>query len=275
LSGRNLADESLTRAVRESFENASTERLRIVMKSLVEHLHAFVRDVDLSEEEWLAGVEFLTQVGRVTDDERQEFILLSDVLGASMLVVGLNHPVSESATESTVFGPFFVEGSPRFENGDDLSNGAPGEPCRVSGSVVSTNGAAIAGARVDVWQADEAGMYDVQYDDRVVRGRGHVHSDQDGRFSFRTVRPTAYPIPTDGPVGQLLQATNRGAMRPAHIHFRIVADGYRTLTTHIFAAGDEFLERDAVFGVKESLIVPFTRSDDGWSVSYDFVLEPV
>ncbi|HZR95046.1 MAG TPA: intradiol ring-cleavage dioxygenase [Gaiellaceae bacterium] len=275
MAGRNLADERLTAAVRESFANASSERLRTVLDALVRHLHGFAADVGLTEDEWLAGIQFLTEAGHVSDDTRQELVLLSDVLGLSMLVIGLNHGGSETATEQTVFGPFFVEGAPRFRNGDDLANGAPGEACLVSGRVRSIDGQPIAGARVDVWQADEDGMYDVQYDGTVVaRGRGHLYSDAAGEFWFRTIRPTAYPIPTDGPVGRLLEAAGRTAMRPAHIHFRVQADGYRTLTTHVFAAGDPYLDSDAVFGVKESLIAPFEQGSDGtWSLRYDFVLE--
>jgi hydroxyquinol 1,2-dioxygenase len=222
----------------------------------------------------LAGIEFLTETGHITDERRQEFILLSDVLGASMLVIGLNHRVSSAATESTVFGPFFVEGAPRYENGDDLANGAPGETCVVTARVRSTRGDPIAGARIDVWQADDAGMYDVQYDDLTdARGRGHLFSDSEGRFWFQTVRPTPYPIPTDGPVGRLLRAAGRSPMRPAHIHFRIAADGYETLTTHVFVAGDPYLDTDAVFGVKESLVAPFVTSEGGQcALEYTFVL---
>jgi hydroxyquinol 1,2-dioxygenase len=255
-------------------ENTESERLRLVLDSLVRHLHGFITEVGLSEDEWLSGIEFLTETGHITDARRQEFILLSDVLGASMLVIGLNHRVSNAATESTVFGPFFVEDAPRYENGDDLANGAPGETCLVSGHVLSTRGEPIAGARVDVWQADEAGMYDVQYDDLPeARGRGHLFSDSEGRFWFRTIRPSPYPIPTDGPVGLLLRAAGRSPMRPAHIHFRVAADGYETLTTHVFAAGDPFLDTDAVFGVKESLVVPFATSEDArCTLEYNFVL---
>jgi hydroxyquinol 1,2-dioxygenase len=272
---RDLADDRLTDAVRASFANAPSERLREVMDSLVRHLHGFVAEVVPSEAEWVAAIDFLTEAGHVTDDRRQEFILLSDVLGVSMLVIGLNHRVSATATESTVLGPFFVEGAPRYENGDDLANGAPGEPCRVSGRVLSTTGASIPGALIDVWQADEAGMYDVQYDGvDVARGRGRLVSDADGRFWFRTIRPTAYPIPTDGPVGRLLHSAERSAMRPAHIHFRIAAEGYRTLTTHVFASDDPFLDRDPVFGVKDSLVVSFDRTEEGIALAYDFVLEP-
>jgi hydroxyquinol 1,2-dioxygenase len=191
-----------------------------------------------------------------------------------MLVIGLNHRVEDTATESTVFGPFFVEGAPRFENGDDIAGGAPGEICVVSGRVLSPGGKPIAGARIDVWQADDAGMYDVQYDDLTdVRGRGHLFSDSAGQFWFQTIRPRPYPIPTDGPVGRLLRATGRSPMRPAHIHFRIAADGYETLTTHVFVADDPFLDTDAVFGVKESLIAPFVTSEDAQcTLKYNFVL---
>jgi hydroxyquinol 1,2-dioxygenase len=271
---RNLADDRLTKAVRASFENTESERLRVVLDSLVRHLHGFLSEVGLSEDEWLSGIEFLTETGHITDERRQEFILLSDVLGASMLVIGLNHRVSNGATESTVFGPFFVEDAPPYENGDDLANGAPGETCLVSGHVLSTSGESIAGARIDVWQADDTGMYDVQYDDLTdVRGRGHLFSDSEGRFWFQTIRPSPYAIPADGPVGRLLRAAGRSPMRPAHIHFRIAADGYETLTTHVFVAGDPFLDTDAVFGVKESLVAPFLTSEDGHStLGYNFVL---
>ncbi len=271
---RNLTDEALTRATRASFEHAQSDRLRVILDSLVRHLHGFITDVELTEEEWLAGIGFLTEVGRITDERRQEFILLSDVLGASMLVIGLNHRVEDSATESTVFGPFFVEGAPRFENGDDIAGGAPGETCVVNGRVVSPGGRPITGARIDIWQADDAGKYDVQYDDLVgARGRGHLFSNSEGRFWFRTVRPKPYSIPADGPVGELLRATERSPMRPAHIHFRIAADAYETLTTHVFVADDPFLDTDAVFGVKESLITPLVTSrDEQCALEFSFVL---
>jgi hydroxyquinol 1,2-dioxygenase len=271
---RDLSDEALTHAVRASFAGADSERLRTILDSLVRHLHGFIADVGLTEEEWASGIAFLTRVGHSTDAKRQEFILLSDVVGASMLVIGLNHRASGAATQSTVFGPFFVEGAPRYENGEDLANGASGRPCLVNGRVVSVDGEPIEGARIDVWQADDEGMYDVQHEDLgEPRARGHLFSDAEGRFWFRTIRPEAYSIPGDGPVGDLLRATRRSPMRPAHIHFRIEADGYETLTTHVFAAGDPHLDTDAVFGVKESLIAPFRDSADGeCTLVYDFVL---
>jgi hydroxyquinol 1,2-dioxygenase len=263
---------SLTGAVEASFADAP-ERLRVVLGSLVRHLHAFVSEAQVSEDEWRQAIEFLTEAGRLSDDRRQELILLSDVLGVSMLVVGLNHGFGESVTESTVVGPFFVDDSPRYENGSDLAHGAPGEPCEVLGTVTSVSGKPLAGARVDVWQSDDNGLYDIQYDDLAeARARGHLYAGSDGAFRFRTVLPTAYPIPTDGPVGRLLATARRSAMRPAHIHFRIQAEGHETLTTHLFVAGDPHLDADPVFGVKESLVVPFTRTDGVWRVRYDFVV---
>jgi hydroxyquinol 1,2-dioxygenase len=274
MTRRDLADAALTDAVVDAFTTEG--RFTTVMTSLVRHLHAFASEVELTEEEWFAGIDFLTRAGHITDDKRQEFILLSDVLGLSMLVVGINNRRPPEATESTVFGPFFVEGSPGYENGDDLANGAPGEPCDVFGRVVDVAGKPVPGALIEVWQADEDGFYDVQYSDlQQARGRGHLRSDADGRFWFQTVKPEAYPIPDDGQVGDLLRAGGRGPTRPAHIHFKIDAEGYQTLITHVFADGDEYLDSDAVFGVRENLIGEFQRADDGrWRMTYDFVLAP-
>jgi hydroxyquinol 1,2-dioxygenase len=284
---RNLADADLTRAVEASFDGTPDPRLREIMQALVRHLHAFASEVQLTEEEWFAAIDFLTRTGRITDDKRQEFILASDTLGLSMLVVGMNHRRPPGATESTVFGPFFIEGSPAFENGDDLANGAPGEPCFVEGRVRSVSGEPIAGAHLAIWQADEDGFYDVQYEGlSEARGRGQLRADGEGRFHFRTVRPESYPIPGDGPVGEMLEAANRSLMRPAHIHFMVSAPGYEPVTTHVFEAGDEYLDSDAVFGVKESLITEFARHEPGtapdgtemnvpyYTVRYDFVLTP-
>jgi hydroxyquinol 1,2-dioxygenase len=258
-----------------SFANAQPERLREVMQSLARHLHAFAVDVSLTEDEWLTGIEFLTAAGRMSDERRQELILLSDVLGLSMLTIGINHRPMDGATESTVLGPFFVEDAPAYEDGADIANGAPGEPCLVTGRVVETTGEPVGAACVDVWQADEDGNYDVQYEGPYeTRGRGRFRTLADGSFSVRTVRPASYPIPTDGPVGRLLRAARRSAMRPAHIHFRVTADGYQPLTTHVFAAGDPHLESDAVFGVKESLIAPFEPCEAGVCVAVELVLAP-
>ena len=261
---RNLADADLTKAVEASFDTTPDPRLREVMQSLVRHLHAFASEVELTEDEWFAAIDFLTRTGHMTDDKRQEFVLASDVLGLSMLVIGINHRHPTGATESTVFGPFFVEGSPAFENGGDLANGAPGMPCYVSGVVRSVSGEPIPGARLEIWQADEDGLYDVQYADlEEPRGRGHLHADDEGRYRFWTVQPEAYPIPTDGPVGELLAATRRSPMRPAHIHFMVTAPGYQTLITHVFDEDDEYLDTDAVFGVRSSLLTTFERHEGG------------
>jgi hydroxyquinol 1,2-dioxygenase len=284
---RNLADEQLTAAVLASFDGATSARFGQIMRSLVTHLHAFASEVQLTEEEWRAGIEFLTRAGHITDDKRQEFVLCSDVLGLSMLVIGINNRRSPRATESTVLGPFFVEDSPRFDNGDDIANGAPGEPCLMRGSVASVGGEPVAGARIDVWQADDDGFYDVQYRHLgVARGRGHLFSDDKGRWWFWSVRPQAYPIPQDGPVGDLLHAAGRSPMRPAHVHFMATADGYETLITHVFDATDAHLDSDAVFGVRSQLITAFERHEPGvaadgvemdtpyYTMTYDLVLEP-
>jgi hydroxyquinol 1,2-dioxygenase len=271
LSTRNLADEDLTRAVLASFAGARTERMRTIAESLVKHLHAFASEVRLTEEEWFAGIDFLTRTGHITTGTRQEFVLLSDVLGLSMLVVGLNHRHAPRATESTVFGPFFVESSPAFANGEDIARGFSGEPCHMSGRVLALDGAPVAGARVEVWQADDDGLYDVQHGDEPM-GRGHLFTDEQGRFSFWSVKPEAYPIPADGPVGELLEAGGRGPMRPAHIHFMVTAQGYQRLITHVFVEGDDHLDSDAVFGVRSALIAPFTRDGDHWTATYDLIM---
>ena len=284
---RDLADERLTEEVLARFKDCKSERLREIMQSLVKHLHAFVSEVKLTEEEWSRGIDFLTRTGHITNENRQEFILLSDVLGVSMLIVGINNRKPPETTESTVFGPFFVEDSPRFENGDDIANGAPGEPCFIQGRVLSVTGEPIPEARIEVWQADEEGFYDVQYDDlSEARGRGHLYSDDEGRYYFWSVRPEAYPIPDDGPVGELLDATNRSPMRAAHIHFMVKAPGYETLITHVFDEDDDHLDSDAVFGVKSSLITGFERHEPGtapdgkemdvpfYTMTYDIVLAP-
>ncbi|HEY5051550.1 MAG TPA: dioxygenase [Acidothermaceae bacterium] len=275
----------MTDEVVASFAGAQSERYRQVMQSLVRHLHDFVRDVRLTDEEWHEAVGFLTRTGHMCDDRRQEFVLLSDVLGLSMLTVAVNEIPGSSATQSTVFGPFFVETSPEIAQGGDLAAGAAGQPCWVEGTVRGVGGEPVAAARIDVWEADGDGLYDVQYDGARTANRGHLLTDAGGGFRFWSVRPVAYPIPSDGPVGRLLAAAGRGAMRPAHIHFMIRAAGYHKLTTHVFAAGDEYLRDDAVFGVKEQLVAEFIdhpateapprggpAGSDWSSVSYDFVL---
>jgi hydroxyquinol 1,2-dioxygenase len=254
----------LTEQVLASFDGAQSQRYRVVMRSLVRHLHAFIGEVGLTEAEWQQAIEFLTRAGHITDRRRQEFVLLSDVLGASMATIAVNHPGADTGvTESTVLGPFFVEGAPEARLGADISAGAPGQPCHVSGTVRGTDGAPVAGARLDVWESDEDGRYDVQYPDDRVANRAHLFTDADGGYRFWCVRPAPYPIPHDGPVGDLLAAAGRGPMRPAHIHFKAVAPGFRTLVTHIFLAGGEHLDSDAVFGVRPSLVKTFTEHPAG------------
>jgi hydroxyquinol 1,2-dioxygenase len=230
---------------------------------LVTHLHAFIRDVRLTEAEWNKAIEFLTTVGHITDDRRQEFILLSDVFGASMQTVNVNNEAYGDATEATVFGPFFVDDAPLIENGGDIAGAAPGEPCWVEGSVKDTDGNPLPNARIEVWEADEDGFYDVQYSDQRVSGRAHLYSDEDGNYRFWGLTPTPYPIPHDGPVGGMLSAVGRSPMRASHLHFMVTKPGLRTLVTHIFVRGDELLKYDTVFGVKESLVKDFMQQRAG------------
>ncbi|WP_110239644.1 intradiol ring-cleavage dioxygenase [Nocardioides gilvus] len=280
-------EDEIVARVLASFDSCSDQRLLELMRGVVTHLHSFLRDVRLTEEEWNAAIAFLTAVGHKSDDRRQEFILLSDTLGASMQTIAMNNEAVGDATEATVFGPFFVEGSPKIECGGDIARGAAGEPCWVEGTVRDTDGRPVAGARIEVWEADDDGFYDVQYDDDRTAARGHLFTDDEGRYSFWAITPTPYPIPVDGPVGQLLDATGRSPMRAAHLHFMVRATGYRTLVTHIFVRGDELLASDAVFGVKDSLVRDFEghpsgtsppggRTIDGsWSrTAFDIVLAP-
>ncbi|SEG81275.1 hydroxyquinol 1,2-dioxygenase [Actinacidiphila yanglinensis] len=256
-------EEEITAQVLRSFAGCTDPRLGEVMRSLVHHLHAFVRDVRLTEAEWSRAVDFLTEAGHITDDRRQEFILLSDVLGLSMQTVAVNNEAYGDATEATVFGPFFVDGSPEVEPGGDISFGAAGEPCWVEGTVTDTAGAPVPGARIEVWQADEDGFYDTQYGDERTAARAHLFTGPDGRYAFWGLTPTPYPIPHDGPVGELLARTGRSPMRASHLHFMVSAPGLRTLVTHIFVEGDELLDRDAVFGVKGSLVRVFRAQPAG------------
>jgi hydroxyquinol 1,2-dioxygenase len=273
---RNLTQDNITQAVIARFAETPDPRLKEIMTSLVQHLHAFAREVKLTEAEWFQGIQFLTRTGAITDDKRQEFILLSDTLGLSMLTVAMNNDKPQGATESTVFGPFYVEGAPAFELGDDVSGGASGIPCVVRGSVRGLNGEPVAGAELHVWQADADGKYDVQYEAREHQARGVLHADAGGHYHFRSILAEAYPIPDDGPVGDMLRATKRHPWRPAHLHFMIKAPGYETLITHVFRNGDAYLDSDAVFGVRQSLVADWVKQADGtYLVEYDFVLNPL
>jgi hydroxyquinol 1,2-dioxygenase len=259
---RDFDEFNITQSVVERFSSASEPRLRLIMQRLVVHLHALIRDVDLSFEEWLSAIEFLTRTGRICSDTRQEFILLSDTLGASMLVDAINHRQRGKATETTVLGPFFVKGAARLVNGSDISAGAIGVPLRVSGQVVTEEESPISGATVEVWQSDAEGYYDVQRTDGP-RLRGCFETTASGEFEFWSIVPSYYPIPEDGPVGDMLRATNRHPYRPAHVHFMIGADGYEPLITHVFVNGDRYLDSDAVFGVKNSLIGDYKKHAPG------------
>jgi catechol 1,2-dioxygenase len=261
---QSFSEERSADVVAASFENTPDERLKQVLTSLVHHLHAFVKDVELTEEEWGFAIDFLTRTGQMSNDVRQEFILLSDVLGVSMLVETINHRTGGTSTESTVLGPFHMVESPKRELGDDIALDGKGTPCLVSGQVTGPDGEPLAGASVDVWQTNEDGFYDVQQPGIQPPGnlRGLFTADDQGRFWFRSVVPRYYPIPDDGPVGQLLGATGRHPYRPAHLHFIVAARGYRSVTTHVFVADSPYLDSDAVFGVKESLVRAVSDVDD-------------
>ena len=282
---RNLDEHSIIPAVIERHAAAPNQRAAEIMTSLVTHLHEFAREVKLTEREWLEGITFLTECGQLSDDQRQELILLSDVLGLSMLVIAQNQRKPPGCTEATVLGPFHVAGAPRMELGADVGRGAPGEPCFVRGCVRGPAGEPIAGAELDVWQADETGLYDVQRGAGApLRARALLRADAQGRFHFRSIVASAYPIPHDGPVGKLLAALGRHPWRPAHLHFLISAPGYERLITHVFRDGDRYLDSDAVFGVRSSLIARWERqtsalAPDGspmtapfYTLDFDFVL---
>jgi hydroxyquinol 1,2-dioxygenase len=285
---RNINEDTITQAVLAAMAGCSNDRLRTVMTSLVQHLHSFAREVQLTEAEWFEGIRFLTAAGHITDDKRQEFILLSDVLGLSMLVTAQNNAKPAGCTESTVFGPFYVEGAPKVDNGADISNGAKGVPCHVRGQVRGIDGRPVAGALINVWQSDEDGFYDVQRPspsgEHEHRARAQLCSDAQGDFHFRSILAQHYPIPHDGPVGAMLEALGRHPWRPAHLHFMIEAPGYEPLITHVFRDGDKYLDSDAVFGVRSSLIADWVRHEpapDGsgprevyYTLNYDFVLNP-
>ena len=272
---RNFSEDTLTAEVLRRIEGTPNPRLKEVMTSLVKHLHAFVREVRPTPEEWFAGIKFLSETGHWCDDKRQEYILMSDTLGVSMLVDFIHYGNDTNATESTVLGPFFVEGAPEMPLGANIARpGTPGEPCYVSGTVSGLDGKPVAGALLDIWEAGGDGYYDVQKPEGTNL-RARFRAGADGKFHFRCVRPSSYPVPHDGPVGRMLAATGRHPMRPGHLHFMIQAPGYEKLVTHLFVRGDEFLDSDAVFGVKESLVTGFDKDSAGvYQARYDFVLKP-
>jgi hydroxyquinol 1,2-dioxygenase len=283
---RNFDENNITDAVIERFQGATNPRVRQVSEALVRHLHNFLREVEPTFEEWQTGVQILTEVGQKCTDTRQEFILLSDTLGASMLVDAINHRLPAGATETTVLGPFFVQNAPAMALGADMSPGLPGEPLFVEGTIRGVDGKPLGGATVDAWHSDKDGYYDVQHYDEggETTMRARFTADETGRFWFWTIVPSFYPIPDDGPVGNMLRAQGRHPYRPAHVHFMIAAPGYETLVTHVFIDGDKYLDSDVVFGVKDSLVRKLEQRTAGTTaggrvvdhpyavMSYDFAL---
>ena len=286
--------DKLTDDVLAAFAGTPEPRLRTLMSALVKHIHAYAREVDLTPEEWLAGMKFLDAVGQISTERRPEFILLSDTLGLSMMVVALAQArASGSATgatpptEATVEGPFYWPGAPDLPLGSDIAEGVPGEPAFYMGRVTDLDGKPLAGALLDVWSGDGDGKYDVQLGaEPVMKARGRFRTDAEGRYWFWSIRPSCYPIPDDGPVGVMMRATGRSIYRPGHIHMMVSAPGHVALTTHIFVARSPYIDEDAVFGKRDSLVVDFDdhppgKAPDGrvmtkpyHSASYDFRLAP-
>jgi hydroxyquinol 1,2-dioxygenase len=277
-------EENLTDLALERWEACHSPRLRQIMQSLVKHLHGFVREVDLQEDEWLTAVNWLAKTGQLSSEKRHEFILLSDVLGISMLVDAINHRFPTGATPSTVMGPFHIEGSPELPMGTDLAEGLAGEPCYVVGTIRDLAGKPIAGAKLDVWQADADGMYESQLGKEEPFLRAVFRTGPDGKYVIRTIAPPGYSIPMDGTVGDLMRETDISHYRPAHIHFYISAPGYQPLITHLFKKDARYIDSDVVFGVKDQLIAEFKQQPAGktptgevspkpfYVVDYDFTL---
>ena len=284
----NNTEEQITQNVLSSIADTTNPRLKTVMTSLITHMHTFIREAELTQEEWMLGIQFLTKTGQMCDDRRQEFILLSDVTGVSMLVDAINHRSEDGATESTVFGPFYRAGAAELPTGATISQDGRGEPAVITGRVLATDGTPIPHALLDVWETDENGLYEQQDPDQPdMNLRGKFRTDDEGYYCFVGIKPVSYPIPDDGPVGQLLRSLGRHPFRPAHIHLLISAEGFVPVTTHLFVSGDPYLESDAVFGTKDSLVVDFIRHDSAeeaaryhvhapfYMVNYDFTLKPV
>lgn len=282
---RDLDEHSITDEALRAVSGAADPRVRQVSEALIRHLHAFTKEIEPTQAEWEYAIDFLTRVGQICSEARQEFILLSDTLGVSMLVDAINHRKPGGATETTVFGPFFVESRPELPLGANMSANVPGQPMLVTGTVRNLSGSAIPGAIIDAWHSDEEGFYDVQQGDEL-KMRARFRADAEGRFWFWSVRPKYYPIPADGPVGEMLAAQGRHPFRPEHVHFMIAAEGCETLVTHLFIEGDPYLDSDVVFGVKNSLITRYATHEAGVApdgsridapylvLSHDFVLSP-
>jgi len=262
----NLTEQTLTAAVQQTFDGSADERFRQVFVCLVQHLHDFAREVRLTGDEWFTAMEFLERTGKISTPTRQEFVLLSDILGLSMLLDKINQHTESSTTDSALLGPFYVEGRPAADNGADISDGVDGTPMFVTGRVINDQGSGIAGARVDTWHSDGEGFYDVQQTEKLhdqLAMRALLTTDDDGRFRYRSITPRYYPVPTDGPCGEILRAANRSPMRPQHVHFWVHADGYQPLITQVFLRDDPYIERDAVFAVQDSLLADFERHEPG------------
>ncbi|MEV1293214.1 dioxygenase [Pseudonocardia sp. NPDC049635] len=281
-----VTEDTITDVAVARWATAHDPRTAELMTALVRHLHAFARETRLTEAEWMAAVQWLTATGQISDEKREEFILASDVLGLSMLVVAQNHRFDPAATPATVLGPFHIDGSPEREFGEDMSDGLPGELLYVHGTVRSLDGTPVPGAMLDVWQSDADGAYEAQLDVDEARLRAKYTSRPDGTYCVRTIAPRGYAIPMDGPVGALISRTDISYYRPAHIHFLIAVPGFEPLITHLFREHTEFLDSDVVFGVKRELIVGFEQhgpgptpdgghSDGPWlEARFDFVLQP-
>lgn len=282
-----ITEQNLTEIVLDRWTAVPDPRLRQVMQSFITHAHAFVREVEPTEAEWATAIDFLTQIGKKCDDKRQEFILFSDVMGVSMLVNALNHPLESGATPTTVEGPFHVPDAPNYADGDNMAAKCPGTPCFITGVVRGLAGRPVANAKLDLWQTDGEGLYESQRDVSEPWMRGVFHTKTDGSFAIRTVAPVGYSIPMDGPIGDLVKRTTISEMRPAHIHFCIEAPGYHSVVTHLFKRGCPYLETDVVYAVKEPLIVDFVENAPGtapngekvetkfYTINYDFVLQPI
>jgi hydroxyquinol 1,2-dioxygenase len=282
-----VTEDNITDLAAERWQTAHDPRLAELMAALVRHLHAFAREVRLTPAEWMAAIQWLNRTGQISNEKREEFILASDVLGLSMLVVQMNNPFDSAATPATVLGPFYIDGSPALEFGADMSQGLPGTPLVIHGLVKDVAGNPVPGAVLDVWQADDDGLYESQYSDiDEARLRGKFTSREDGSYCVRTVAPLGYSIPVDGPVGALIKKTDISHFRPAHVHFLLDVPGYERLITHLFQEGADYLDSDVVFGVKEPLIIKFEprepgttpdggHSDEPWfEAGYDIVLQP-
>jgi protocatechuate 3,4-dioxygenase beta subunit len=277
---RYFTEEGSVEAVNARMSQDINPRLAKVMASLVKHLHAFAKEIELTQDEWEVAIDFLTRTGQICSEERQEFILLSDTLGFSMLVDAINNRRPTGATENTVFGPFHVDGAPEREIGACISLDGEGETCLYEGRVIDLYGEPIEGARIDVWSDNAEGFYDVQQPDIQPKwnNRGIFTTGKDGTYSFIGIKPVSYPIPDDGPVGQMLNHLGRHPYRPAHMHYLVTAEGYQKVVTHTFVGDDPYLASDTVFGVKETLVAPFERVNNGktvWRSPFDFVLTPV